>query len=83
MFPETPVEEAPHTPAKGVANLRDDYARYAEQCQRMASSCKSEGEKSAWLRVAAAWLQLANDIGARELKQGGAGCAAKGLDAAD
>jgi hypothetical protein len=80
MFPETPLERSPRSPPEGGPSLCDGYARYAEQCQRMAGGCKSEGEKSAWLRVAAAWLQLANDINARETKQGAQRCAADGLD---
>ena len=79
MFPETPADRSLRSPPKGAASLRDDYARYAEQCQRMASSCKSDGEKNAWLRVAAAWLRLANDMGAREVEH----CTPRDTDVAE
>jgi hypothetical protein len=36
----------------------EEYARHAQQCERMAAMTKSEPEKRSWLRVAKGWKKL-------------------------
>ena len=38
---------------------QDDYVRHAEECQRLASTRKSEADIASWLQLADGWMRLA------------------------
>jgi hypothetical protein len=43
----------------------DRFKSRAEQCRRLAAQADNEGDKSAWLRLAAEWDKLADDAAQR------------------